>query len=608
MDYSGLNTAQEQAVRSDHDRILCLAGAGTGKTRVLTHRIARLYEDGISPGEMLALTFTRAAGAEMKERVIALIGEDGREIFCNTFHAWAVKLIRQYAYRLGYTPAFTIYDTEDKTSIIENIITELQYRTDVKKVLEAMDKQTLYRVPLPEGNIENIVKEYTFRCKKNNAIDLDGLIASLEYLLRDESIRDAVRETWPYIFVDEFQDTDHRQMTILNAINPKNLFVVGDDFQSIYGFRGADVSIIMGMSENPDYEVVKLEENYRSTQPIIDAANSLIKHNHQTEKVLRNDRNGPEIRIRETIDPEEELSIVRNIIESLHEQYELPYNDIAILGRTNKQIQAASEVLTMSGIPNVVRTKSADALESQDAKKFFAWMAAILNPQDDATIESVLNWPKSTVRALEKQKAELFMLEHNCSLKTALEATETATDFLDLYSSIQECILENYDPGEELTAVDLFSYVVETTKIRDMYVENGLSNRVRTINELYERICSWQSHQIGIGEPITAAAWLEHYHMKMLETDRQEDNHEEAVQVMTAHGSKGLEFEAVVIIGCNNKSFPLSKGDIEEERRLFYVALTRAKKYLYLTRSQTRTTWGSKLEEAEESIFIQEML
>ena len=623
MDYSGLNKAQAEAVRSNHPRILCLAGAGTGKTRVLTHRIARLYEDGVKPEQMLALTFTRAAGAEMKERVIQLIGEDGRGIFCNTFHAWAVQLIRQYAYRLGYTPAFTIYDEEDKADIIQQIINDLGYKAEVKEVLEAMEKNTLYRVPYPEGTITKIVNEYNFRCKKNNAIDLDGLIAATGYLLKDENVQRAVREKWPYIFIDEFQDTDHRQMNIMDAINPENLFVVGDDFQSIYGFRGADVSIIMAMAENADYEVVKLEENYRSTEPIIDAANKLIKHNNQTEKVLINDREGPEITLHEAEEPEEELRRITQLVIDLSSPPFVPeedgkghfmctpkmhLKDIAILGRTNKQIQVAAEALQAAGIPCVIRTKSADCMESQEAKKLFTWMEAFLNPQNDATIESILNWPEQTIRPKEKMEAEMYALTNDCSLKTALEATETATAFLDIYSDIQEVYWQNYDPDEDLGALDLFDIIVEQTSIKLIYQEKGLTNRIRTIEEIRSAICLWQEHQVEIGEPYTAEAWLERYRMRMLETNKQEENKEDAVQVMTVHGSKGLEFEAVIIIGCNNKSFPLARADIEEERRLFYVAITRAKRYLYLTRSMMRTTWGFKMEEAEESLFLSEMV
>lgn len=602
--YSNLNESQYKAVFSNSKRLLTLAGAGTGKTRVLTHRIARLYEDGVSPGEMLALTFTRAAGAEMKERIIKLIGEDGRDLFCNTFHAWAVSIIRSHAHALGLKPDFTIYDEEDQTAIIQRIIDDLQYKAKVKDVLDAMDKNTLYRVPIPEGELSQIVNEYRFQCRKNNAIDLDGLLLSLGYLLKDEAMREKMRERWPYIFVDEFQDTDHRQMDILDAINPKNLFVVGDDFQSIYGFRGADVTIIMGMAEDPAYQVVKLEENYRSTAPIVDAANALIKHNHQTEKILRNDRKGPEIKIYESESPECEMDDIVHLVTAIPET---AYKDIAILGRTNKQIQAAAEALGAAGIPHVIRTKSADAMESQDAKKLFTWMAAILNPQDDATIESVINWPEQTIRPREKQTAEMFALENDCPLMTALQATNTAVGFLNIYSTIQREIAEDYDEHEQVSALDLFEYVLEATRIKGDYHAKGLTNRIQLIDEILTAIQSWCFHQIEIGEPYTAEAWLERYRMRMLEADQQTENHEDAVQIMTAHGSKGLEFEAVIIIGCNNKSFPLGKGEIEEERRLFYVALTRAKRYLYLTRSKMRTTWGNDLQPSEESIFIQEM-
>lgn len=608
MEYSGLNAAQAAAVKSDHPRILCLAGAGTGKTRVLTHRIARLYEEGVWPEQMLALTFTRAAGAEMKERVIQLIGNDGREVFCNTFHAWAVRLIRRYAYRLGYTPDFTIYDGEDRASIIEQIINDLQYKVEPKKVLDAMEKNEVYRVPILPGEMEAIVKEYSFRCRKNNAIDLNGLISATEKLLQDTDVQNAVRERWPYIFVDEFQDTDHRQMNIIEAIKPQNLFVVGDDFQSIYGFRGADVSIIMQLAEDPEYQVVKLEENYRSTAPIVDAANRLIKHNNQTEKILRNDREGPEITISDFIDQEEELGYVASMIGRLKEKRKLSYKDIAILGRTNKQIQEAAEALTAAGIPNVIRTKSADCMESQEAKKLFAWMDAILNPQNDATIEAVLNWPVSTLKPQERLEAEQFMYTNDCSLKTALEATETALPFLQLYTSIKEVIWETYDEDEQVSAVDLFEIVLANTGIIEAYSDRGLTNRIQTIHEISNTIRKWQEHQVKIGEPFTAAAWLERYRLRMLETDRQEENHEDAVQIMTAHGSKGLEFESVIIIGCNEKSFPLGKGDIEEERRLFYVAMTRAKKHLYLTRALSKPSWGEKQIETEESRFIEEAL
>ena len=627
VDYSGLNEAQARAVFSDAPRLLCLAGAGTGKTRVLTHRIARLFEEGVPAREMVALTFTRAAGAEMKERIIGLIGEEGRNIFCNTYHAWAVRLIRRYAFQLGLTPAFTIYDEEDRASIIQQIIEDMSYPIKTKDVLEAINKMTLYRVPLPPGEIEQTVIEYRMRCKRYNAVDLDGLIAGLQTLLKNDMIRAQIHDECPYIFVDEFQDTDHRQMDILNTIDPENLFVVGDDFQSIYGFRGADVSIIMGMAEDPEYETIKLEENYRSTYEIVSAANNLIKHNNQTEKVLKAQKIGKKNSIVPCTDEEEEMWAVCGEIEWLHrdkidvlEDYcglgfdkriikeGIPYRDIAILGRTNKKVQMAAEALEAQGIPYTIKTKVSDPLTSNDAKKLFLWMSAILNPLDDVAIERVLNWPESTVTRIDMNDAEMFQLTNDCSLKTALEATGTATKFLDTYSRIKEVVRENYDEGDPVSAVDLLEYVIAGTGILDIYDERGLWNRNSIIKQIDDAVRIWQEQKVTMGEEATASEWLDYYHLRMLEeTERLDEEKEDAVNIMTAHGAKGLEFNTVFIIGCNQKSFPLGKGDIEEERRLFYVAITRAKERLYMTYPENRPIWGDATDQTEPSIFLNEI-
>lgn len=627
MDYTGLNEAQAQAVRSDAPRLLCLAGAGTGKTRVLTHRIARIFEDGVPAREMLALTFTRAAGAEMKERIIGLIGEEGRELFCNTYHAWAVRMIRRYSYQIGLTPSFTIYDEEDRASIITQIIEDMSYPIKPKDVLEAMNKQTLYRVTLPKGEIEQTVIEYQMRCKRYNSIDLDGLIAGLQTLLRNEMIQKQIHDEYKYIFVDEFQDTDHRQMEILEAINPENLFVVGDDFQSIYGFRGADVSIIMRLANDPEYETIKLEENYRSTDPIVTAANNLIKHNNQTEKVLKSHRFGRMLEIIPCEDEEDEMDEICGEISWLHsDKYDsfqnvgdkeprlikiaegIPYNEIAILGRTNKKVQEAAEALEAAGIPYTIKTKASDPLMNHDAKKLFLWMSAILNPQDDVAISSILNWPEPTITRIEMNNAEMFQLTNDCSLKTALESTGAATAFLDIYNRINNESIEYYDEGEPVSAVDLLEYVIAGTEILDRYHEKGLTNRIAVINQIDDALRNWQEQKATMGEESTAEDWLDYYHLRMIEeTERLDVEKEDAVQIMTAHGSKGLEFNTVFIIGCNEKSFPLGKGDMEEERRLFYVAITRAKERLYMTYPTKRTIWGDKEEETKISRFIPEL-
>lgn len=606
MDYTELNKAQAKAVKSNSNRILCLAGAGSGKTRVLTHRIARICEEGVKPYEILALTFTRAAGHEMKERIISLVGDEGKDIFCNTYHAWALLLIRQYPYMLGLNPGFTIYDQEDQVAIIDQIIRDMNYKIKTKDVVEAIDKHNRYYAPIPRGEIGHTVTEYRFRCRKNNAIDLDGLIGGLRILAKHPRIREEIRERWPYIFVDEFQDTDQRQMELLDIIDPQNLFVVGDDFQSIYGFRGADVSIIMGLAEDPAYEVIKLEDNYRSTKPIVCAANNLIKHNKQTEKTLKAHRKGTYIAQIDAEDEEEELDAVCHEIKKMHEAG-TAYKDIAILARTNKKVQAAADELKKQEIPHTIKTTTADVLMTQDAKKLCAWMTAILNPQDDEAVSQVVNWPEQTISRNDKLKAEMFQLEHDCSLKTALEATGTATEWLETYQAIKSTIVEEYDEYDEIGASDLLEYVIDATRIREYYDERGLSNRNAVILEIHEIVRLWQEQRADHGESITAQEWLDYFKTRWVDRESIKEETEDEVQVMTAHGSKGLEYHTVFIIGCNQGSFPLARADIEEERRLFYVAITRAKERLIFSYPKTQKSWGDTQKTTETSIFLKEI-
>ena len=603
---NSLNNEQRKAAESEHTRILCLAGAGSGKTKTLTSRIARLYHDGVKPAEMLALTFTRAAGQEMKERIIDMIGDDGKNLFCNTFHAWAVKVLRQYAFQIGYTPTFTIYDEEDKLDIVTQIIDELQYNVKPKDVIEAMTKKHVYGVPISNADIRSIVTEYSFRIRKHNAIDLDGLLEGLQMLLAKEPIRDMLKRQYRYVFVDEFQDTDRRQMDIINKLDPDNLFVVGDDFQSIYKFRGADVTIIMDLAENPEYEVIKLEENYRSTKQIVDAANALIKHNNQTEKVLKAHRNGTAIIGIVCGDVEEEIEYISNIAISKREEG-MQWRDIAILGRTNKQIEAIANGLKERQIPCEVKTSAADVLMSTDAKKLFAFMRAILNPADDVTIASVLNWPTTYMTKKQRLDVEMFQLENECSLMTALMATGQAELFFNIYRTVDECIAEDYDAEEVPSAVDLLNYVIDASAIMKRYEEDGLATRNRDINNIVQAVARWQEARVNAGETFTAEDWLDYYLQRNIEGERLGAPGDDAVQIMTAHGSKGLEFKTVIIAGCNQKTFPMTKGDMQEERRLFYVALTRAKDNLYLTRANRRVVWGAHEEETEASVFLQEM-
>lgn len=455
IDYSHLNTAQYDAVFSDHPRILCLAGAGTGKTQVLTRRVARLYESGISAGNMLALTFTRAAGAEMKERVISLVGNDGKQLFCNTFHAFCGNVLRENAELIGYEPVFSIIDQSEQRTLMREVIDDLKLDIDTTTINQVRAGKGKIGV-VQRNRAQTAINEYKYRLRYNNAMDFDCLIEYTRELLDRPEIAAKYRERYTHIFVDEFQDTDPVQWDLVCKINPANLFIVGDDFQAIYGFRGSDIKIILSLSENPQWQTVKLEMNYRCTIPIIAAANALIKHNRQTKKTLIAKKAGENIEI---ITPKSNLTEIESIIPKLKQNLALDI-PTAILARTNKQLQLAREILTSYGVP--------------------------------------------------------------CTP----EETHTDSDTPDLEAA----------PAHSCTA-----------------------------NEIH---------------------------------------------LMTAHGSKGLEFDEVIIIGANQGTFPNSKGDIQEERRLFYVAMTRARERLIISSPQTiiNTYYGVTNETpAEQSQFIREL-
>jgi DNA helicase-2/ATP-dependent DNA helicase PcrA len=596
-----LNKEQREAVLSDHPRILCLAGAGCGKTKTMVTRAARLIEEGVDPENILMLTFTNAAAQEQKERLIQLVGEPGEKVWASTFHSWAVREIRRYGRCLGYDPTFSIYDQEDRLSIVEAIIDDLQIDVKSKDVIEAMEKNNLYGVPIADRAGKMIVNEYRFRCKQQNAIDLDTLIPTLQKLIEKDTINRIMKTTYKYVFVDEFQDTDRRQLNLLQTLDPENLFVVGDDFQSIYGFRGADVGIIMSLAEDEGWYTIKLEKNYRSTRQIVNAANKLIKHNKQTEKTLRADREGPEINVVEHDTPEDELySIGRTVA---HMWNIGMYRDVAVLARTNKQVDDVAKALNRHHIPYEIRQSVKRVLQTTEAKRLFQWMAVVTNPMDDDAVYASINWPKHVITRSRLLQVEKFQLEHECSLMSALECTHEAEEFRKAVNDVRSAGITT-----ESTASLVYGEIVRILGVMKIYDERGLSNRKQLVKDILAEIKAWEEEREKTGSDINVAAWLEFYKMRLIEgTDTTEPEKQSAVQLMTAHGSKGLEFSTVFIVGCNQGMFPISRGDIEEERRLFYVAMTRAKDRLIMTRGISAESWGGMMVDAEPSVFLEEI-
>lgn len=580
-DYSGLNPEQHEAVFSDHPRILCLAGAGTGKTQVLTSRVARLWEADTSPDNMLCLTFTRAAGAEMKERVIKLIGTDGKKLFCNTFHAFCVDVIREYADLLGYDANFSVYDRQECDELMTGVLNDGQYNITVKKFTEYRAGKTEGMTAIVRKQAERASKEYDYRLRRNNAFDFDGLISTVKKAMGNNAeIRSELRSRYTYVFVDEFQDTDPEQWAIIQSMAPDNLFIVGDDFQSIYGFRGSDITIILGLARNPHWQTVKLERNYRSAQPIISAANALIRHNEQTEKKLTTDKEGMAVDFREPDDDDAEIVDITGRLKA--NQQLGRQKTTAVLARTNKQLDNAKAILRAHNIPCETAAAADNPLTGKGARELLAWVTAIENPQDDAAMHRVAAAEMSKADLL---TAELIQLNGTGSFLDALRTTEAGTAFLDNYNGLVQAFVSSQDT---VFGVNRLS----------------LSLGIDAPGALFQ-IGEWQQRQTNLGESATAADLLAYVRLANVADKPAKERDASKTHLLTVHGSKGLEFDEVFIIGAVQGSFP-SRGDIREERRLFYVAVTRAREYLNVSSPRAMADWGGTPRPATRSQFIEE--
>jgi DNA helicase-2/ATP-dependent DNA helicase PcrA len=516
IDYAELNPEQREAVFSGHPRVLCLAGAGTGKTRVLTRRVARLWEAGGSPENMLALTFTRAAGAEMKERVIDLIGNDGKRLFCNTFHAFCAEVIREFAGRLGYEPNFSVYDQQEADELAAEVLDDLRYKIPAKRLTEARAGKYGGMTAAVRKQAERALSEYRYRLKRNNAFDFDGLIETVGAVLSDQpDILAALRERYKHVFVDEFQDTDKAQWDIVTRLNPENLFVAGDDFQSIYGFRGSDITIILGLANNPEWHTVKLERNYRSTLPIITAANALIKHNKQTEKALATDKPGAAAEYREPDDDETEIT---DVIERLEENQRLGrWKTTAILARTNKQLDRAKAILTARGVPRETNGAADNPFASAGAKELLTWIAAIENPRDDAAVRKIAAAKMSKAAILKTEQAQLSGTE---TFAEALSETEDGIRFLDYFDEQRK---------DFVSAQDAISGAIR------LKMNLGIEDR----GAIYE-ISRWIQRQTELGESASAAALLEWVRLGAVGDKPAKERDASKTYLTTEHGSTGL--------------------------------------------------------------------
>lgn len=647
-----LNQEQRSAAQQTEGAVMIVAGAGSGKTRTLTYRIAHLIEKGVDPFNILSLTFTNKAAKEMKERIIKLVGRDARNIMMGTFHSVFAKILRVEAEKLGYMSNFTIYDTDDAKSVIKSIIKEhnldpkiynLSYVIDriskaKSSLISSYDYQNNVQLMTEDKAsnkplIANIYQEYNMRLRRAMAMDFDDLLFYMNVLLRDfPEVLYKYQERYRYIHVDEYQDTNFSQYLIIKKLAARfgNICVVGDDAQSIYAFRGANIQNILNFkSDYPDCQIVKLEQNYRSTQNIVNAANSVIaKNKDQIKKeIWTSNSQGDKISLVECDNEKEEANwIVSSIKKRLNENTN--YKSFAILYRTNQQSRSLEESLRISNIPYRIFSGTS-FYDRKEIRDVLAYFRLVVNNWDDEAFLRIINFPSRGIGDTTINRLKVVASQNNLSLfETSQRLREFPTD-INL-STIQRIIdftmmIKAYTVNVNKTdAFELGSEIIHTNKLIQYWKEDTdplSDDRADNINEMLNAIKSFVEGEDNAiideqtGEEIsledkTLDVFLSQVSL-MSETDRDDKEDENRVSLMTIHASKGLEFPYVFVAGMEENLFPsvmclASRSELEEERRLFYVAMTRAEKELFLSCAVSRYRNG-QLNFNEKSRFLEDI-
>lgn len=622
---------------------MVIAGAGSGKTRVLTYRIAYLMQQGVDSFSILALTFTNKAAREMKARIAQIVGEsESKNLWMGTFHSVFARILRAEADRLGYPSSFTIYDTQDSERLLSSIIKELQLDKDLYKVKQIRSRissfknslitvRAYYNNPeLVEADRESkrpemgsIYKEYVDRCFKAGAMDFDDLLLKTNELLnRFPDVLAKYQERFRYILVDEYQDTNHSQYLIVRALADRyqNVCVVGDDAQSIYAFRGANIQNILNFQRDyDDATVYRLEQNYRSSKTIVQAANAVIAHNqNRLEKNVWTDNSeGHKIILhRSPTDGEEGRYVAGDIFERAM-QTQQGYENYAILYRTNAQSRAMEDALRKRNIPYRVYG-GVSFYQRKEIKDVLAYLRLLINPNDEESLKRVINYPMRGIGQTTINKLIVAAKTHDCTLYQVLEKVQelplninagTRTKLQDFYTLMESI-------KTQLTTLDAFELADMLTKKVGLVSElkkEGTPEAVTRIENIEELLNGIKDFVEGQRELVDATGSLVEYLEDVaLATDfDNEVKDQQAVSLMTIHLAKGLEFPNVYIVGLEEDLFPSAmsvntRAELEEERRLFYVALTRAEKRVTLTYTLSRYRWG-KIIDAEPSRFLAEI-
>ncbi len=632
MDLSILNSRQKQAVETVQGPLLVLAGAGSGKTRVLTYRIAYLIEDcGVLPSNLLALTFTNKAAQEMRHRVERLIGGVANSMWIGTFHSICVRILRRDAKALGYSEDFTIYDTTDQKTLIKDVMRQLNIsEKDIKvafaraKISEAKNEwigperfQDLNSKDYQLKLVGKIYAEYQVRLHKNNAMDFDDLLLNTLTLLKKEpELLDFYQRKFMFTHVDEYQDTNAVQYQLIRLLASyhKNLCVVGDNDQSIYGWRGADIRNIQDFEKDfPGAQVVLLEQNYRSTQTILQLANHVIQNNtNRKDKRLWTDNHlGNKVHYFNARDEFEEARYVAShILESLDNGDR--YSDSAVLYRTNAQSRQFEEAFIRAGIPYKI-IGGLKFYERMEIKDLMAYLKVVANPSDDVSLLRVINVPKRGIGDKTIDSLKVMAFEHGVGLYDAIEIAlesglfpkKVSSGLKDFIDTLKPHVEKRYEarPAEVFMAIVTATGYVKELESEDTIESKG---RIENIDELRSQLLNFES----TNETPTLTNYLQEV---SLLSDQDEIGEEESghVLLMTIHAAKGLEFPSVFLVGMEESLFPSQMAmetdiGLEEERRLCYVGITRAEKVLHLTHARMRQRFG-KTQESPMSRFIKEM-
>lgn len=636
MDLTGLNKDQLSAVTRVEGPLLILAGAGSGKTRVITYRIAHMIEDlKISPYSILAITFTNKAAKEMRERVNSLIGDRAKDMWISTFHSLCVRILRRDIERIGYNRSFVIYDTQDQLSLIKECIKECGLREDSFKpssVLSAIsgakDKllnpkafEARYFNDFRLSKISKVYDLYQRKLKSNNALDFDDLIfKTVELLKTDEFVRDFYQRKFQYVMVDEYQDTNHAQYVLINLLSEmhKNLCVVGDDDQSIYGWRGADIANILDFEKDyKDAFVVKLEQNYRSTEVILDGANSVIKRNlgRKNKKLWTQLKEGEKIKLHKAYDEKDEANFIAREIKKRQEEEDRNLRDFALLYRTNAQSRALEEALIKHSISYKI-FGSLKFYDRKEIKDIMAYLRLVQNPLDDLALKRIINVPKRGIGAKTLEKLEeralvtgesLFGLLHDLSgFDLSTKVKTTLNKFVMMINSFM-------DMKEILPLTEFVQKVIDNTRyVEELKAEDTdeARGRIENIEEFKSVVMEFMQNS----EEKTLEEFLSS--VSLVSDLDSIDEEDDFVTLMTLHSAKGLEFPVVFLAGVEEGIFPISRAmldenQLEEERRLCYVGMTRAKQILYITYANERTLYGRRnhaiasrfISEIDESLF-----